>query len=118
VPGLAAVASQQRKLMTVAAGSPECGKTLKVGTTEPRIKNRHLLHIGLQTTLKPIIYLVCITALAFVGLILGRSALGGNLNSIELLIAALAVSGVMTWRLLVRRRERQKLEGMRDSALW
>lgn len=68
--------------------------------------------------MKPITYLVCITALAYAGMLLGRSAIGGNLNNIELLVAALAVSGVITWRLLVRRRERQKLEAMRDSALW
>jgi uncharacterized membrane protein (DUF485 family) len=67
---------------------------------------------------KSIIYLVCITAIAYAGMMLARSAVGGILNGIELLIAALTVSAVITWRLLVRRRERQKMAEMRDSALW
>jgi hypothetical protein len=68
--------------------------------------------------LKAIFYLVCITALAFAGLMLRLSVIGENLNGIELLVAALTVSVIVRWRLLVRRRERQKLEEMRDSALW
>ncbi|MEO8653408.1 MAG: hypothetical protein ABI409_04725 [Ramlibacter sp.] len=68
--------------------------------------------------MKSIIYLVFITAIAYAGMILGRSIAGVTLNGIGLLVAALAVSAVITWRLLVRRRQRQKLEKMRDSALW
>lgn len=68
--------------------------------------------------MKSIIHLVCITAIAYAGMLLGRSVVGGTLNGIGLLVAALAVSAVITWRLSVRRRERHKLEEMRDSALW
>jgi hypothetical protein len=68
--------------------------------------------------LKAIFYLACITALAFAGLMSWVSVTGEKFNGIELLVVALTVSVIVRWRLLVRRRERQKLEGMRDSALW
>ena len=45
-------------------------------------------------------------------------AVGRNLGGFELLLAILAASAFAWWRTLVRRREKQKLDGMRDSALW
>jgi membrane protein DedA with SNARE-associated domain len=67
--------------------------------------------------LKAIVYLVWIAALALAGVMFGRSAVGATLSG-KLLGAALAVSAILIWLSVVRRRERQKLEEMRDSALW
>jgi len=64
-------------------------------------------------------YLICAAALASLAFVLSRSAANGEFTSVEMIVAALAISAaVMTWRLIVRSRERQKVEAMRDSALW
>jgi cytochrome bd-type quinol oxidase subunit 2 len=50
---------------------------------------------------------------------LGKDTLGRQLGSTELAIASLVgVVLVLRWLFAVRRRQRQKVEEMRDSALW
>jgi len=69
--------------------------------------------------MKSMIFLVCAAALAVVVAIFGRSILGGNGNQVYLALAAVAVlAAAVKWQGVVRRRERQKLDQMRDSALW
>ena len=67
--------------------------------------------------MKAIVYLAWIAALVLAGVLFGRSAVGATLSG-KLLGAALAISAILIWRSVARRRERQKLEEMRDSALW
>jgi hypothetical protein len=64
-------------------------------------------------------YLFCASALALLAFVLSRSAVNGELTPVEMIVAALVIpAAVTTWRLIVRSRERQKIEAMRDSALW
>jgi len=65
------------------------------------------------------IYLICVTALASTALMFSRSALGANLSRVHWVVAVLAVlAALAARRFMVRRREKERLEQMRDSALW
>jgi hypothetical protein len=69
--------------------------------------------------LKRVIFLLCITAIAAVALTFSRSAGRVDFARVEWIVIALAVwAAVARWRFVVRRRQKQKLEEMRDSALW
>jgi len=104
--------------MACATSSRAFGKTLEVGTPGATYKKQETFPARSPTTLKFIVYLICIAAIAFAASMLSGSAAGGNLSGFELLLAVLAVSAFARWRTLVRRREKQKLDEMRDSALW
>jgi uncharacterized membrane protein YcjF (UPF0283 family) len=63
--------------------------------------------------------IVCLAALGWVAVMFNRSELSAGFAQVGWIVALLAIPAVVAWwRLLVRRRERQKLEEMRDSALW
>ena len=52
-------------------------------------------------------------------MLFNRSVLPADLTQVGWIVALLAVPALVAWwRSSVRRRERQKLEEMRDSALW
>lgn len=70
--------------------------------------------------MKLVTSVLCLAALGWVAAMLfNRSALPAALAQLGWIVALLAVPGVVAWwRASVRRRERQKLEEMRDSALW
>lgn len=69
--------------------------------------------------MKLLIAFSLLTAAAAATLWLGSDALGRRLNAAELTLGSLALAGLGgRWLLGVRRRQRQKLEDMRDSALW
>jgi hypothetical protein len=65
------------------------------------------------------VYLVCFAAVTAAIFVVGRSALGRELNAIELVAGTFAcIALVARGRAVIRRRKRYKLEEMRDSALW
>ena len=70
--------------------------------------------------MKLVTSILCVAALGWVAtMMFNRSALPADVAQIGWLVALLAVPAVVAWwRLGVRRRERKKLEEMRDSALW
>lgn len=69
--------------------------------------------------MKTVIALLCVAALALAAVFLAPSVLGGDAAHVEWVLAALAVTVVAArWRIVVRRRQRQKLQELRDSALW
>jgi hypothetical protein len=69
--------------------------------------------------MKVTIYLICVTALASTALMFSRSALGADLIRVDWVVAALPVLAALAgWRFMVRRRQKERLEQMRDSALW
>lgn len=69
--------------------------------------------------MKFFIYLVCFAAVTGAIFFAGRSALGRELNAIELMVGMFAcIALVAKGRAVIRRRKRYKLEEMRDSALW
>ncbi|HWI82364.1 hypothetical protein [Ramlibacter sp.] len=69
--------------------------------------------------MKTLFTLLCVAALAALAVVLGRAMLGGGAIRVEWLLAAVAVTLVVArWRAVARRRQRQKLQEMRDSALW
>lgn len=69
--------------------------------------------------MKLMIYLICVIALASTAWMFSRSGLGSDLPGIRMVAVALALfAAVAAWRLIVRRRQKEKLEQMRDSALW
>jgi len=69
--------------------------------------------------MKLVLTMLCVAALALLAVFFGRSMLGGGAH-VEWLLAALAVITVAAarWRAVARRRQRQKLQELRDSALW
>ncbi|NPC57815.1 hypothetical protein [Caenimonas soli] len=69
--------------------------------------------------MKFLIYLVCFAAATAAVFVVGRSALGRELNAIELVVGTLAfIALIAKGRAVILRRKRYKLEEMRDSALW
>jgi di/tricarboxylate transporter len=69
--------------------------------------------------LKPVFYLLCITVVAAVLWTFGRSSPRIDFSSVEWIVFAVAVAlGVARWRFVARRRQKQKIDQMRDSALW
>jgi hypothetical protein len=61
------------------------------------------------------LFLVLVAAVGW----FGKEALGPHLGTGELALALAVVAAVgVRWLLVVRRRQRQKVEEMRDSALW
>jgi len=68
---------------------------------------------------KPLLSIVSFVALALAVAWLGHRAWDRTLTAAELSLAALVVAAVVArWVLVSRRRQRQKVEEMRDSALW
>ncbi len=69
--------------------------------------------------MKLFISLICIAALGVLGLMLTGMARPGDLLRLEYLLPLVAVAAVLArgWQHM-RRRERQRIEAMRDSALW
>lgn len=58
-------------------------------------------------------------ALAWAALIFSGAVVPAGLVRVGWVVAAFAaIAAVASWRALARRRERQRLESMRDSALW
>lgn len=69
--------------------------------------------------MKSVITFLCVAALALAAVYFGRSVLGGSVANGEWLLALLvATIGVARWRFVAKRRQRQKLQELRDSALW
>lgn len=69
--------------------------------------------------MKRLIYLLSFVALALAAAWLGQRAVGRDLTAAELSLAVLIVALVgARWLVVQRRRQRQKVEEMRDSALW
>lgn len=69
--------------------------------------------------MKFVIALLCVAALALAAVFFAPSVLGREAARVEWLLAALAVAVVVArWRVVARRRQRQKLQELRDSALW
>jgi hypothetical protein len=68
---------------------------------------------------KRLVVLSLFLALAAALLWLGTEAWGPRLGTVELAIGAVVLAALVVRGLLVvRRRQRQKVEEMRDSALW
>lgn len=68
--------------------------------------------------MKLVITILCVAALALLAVFFGRSVLGGGVR-VEWVLVALAVTvAAARWRVVARRRQRQKLQELRDSALW
>jgi membrane protein implicated in regulation of membrane protease activity len=68
--------------------------------------------------MKTVITLLCVAALALAAVFFAPSVLGGGAH-VEWVLAALAVAVVVArWWVVARRRQRQKLQELRDSALW
>jgi hypothetical protein len=70
--------------------------------------------VKLVTSVLAFVLLGWVAAMLF-----NRAALPADLTQVGWIVALLAVPALVGWwRASVRRRERQKLEEMRDSALW
>lgn len=68
--------------------------------------------------MKTVITLLCVAALALAAVFFAPSVLGREAH-VEWVLVALAVTVVVArWRIVARRRQRQKLQELRDSALW
>ncbi len=68
--------------------------------------------------MKLVITLLCVAALALAAVFFAPSMFGGATH-VEWVLAALGVTAVVArWRFVARRRQRQKLQELRDSALW
>lgn len=69
--------------------------------------------------MKVVFALLCAAVLTTGVWLFARSAGSPSLTSAEWLLAALAVGvAAARWRVVTRRRQRQKLQELRDSALW
>jgi len=68
--------------------------------------------------MKLVILMLCVAALALLAVWFGRSVLGDGAHAEWLLAAGAAAVALARWRTLARRRQRQKLQDLRDSALW
>lgn len=69
--------------------------------------------------MKFVIALLCIAAVAVGAWLFGHPVDATSNIVIEWLVAALAVGVAFArWRVVARRRQRQKLQELRDSALW
>ena len=68
--------------------------------------------------MKLVITLLCVAALALLAVFVGPSVLGRGAH-VEWLVAGLIATVVVArWLVVARRRQRQKLQELRDSALW
>lgn len=69
---------------------------------------------------RPSLYSIIVLALAAaVLLFFGPTVLGRAFTNMELVVSAFTVAAMIAgWQLVMRKRARQKLERMRDSALW
>lgn len=69
--------------------------------------------------MKLVITLFCVAALALAAVLFAPSVLGRYAAHVEWVLAGLAVTVIVArWRVVARRRQRQKLQELRDSALW
>lgn len=69
--------------------------------------------------MKVVFALLCAAVLGIGAWSFSHSPGAPSLTSVEWLLAAIGVAGVVArWRIVARRRQRQKLEELRDSALW
>ena len=68
---------------------------------------------------KRLIYLLSFVALALAAAWLGQRAVNRDLTAAEVTLALVVlVAFLARWVVVQRRRQRQKVEEMRDSALW
>lgn len=68
--------------------------------------------------MKTVITLLCVAALALAAVFFAPLVLDRD-SHVEWVLVALAVAAVVArWRIVARRRQRQKLQELRDSALW
>ncbi len=68
--------------------------------------------------MKVAICFLCAAALAAMAVVFGRGPSAADSKLFAFVVVVLSViAAVLTWR-ATRRRERHKIEGMRDSALW
>ena len=69
--------------------------------------------------MKLFISILCIAALGGAALMVGRAGSAGEPLRIAFVLPLLAVVAIIgRWWFVARRRERRKLDEMRDSALW
>lgn len=69
--------------------------------------------------MKAVITLLCLAALAGCAWFLANTLDARSVSGVELLLGGLAVAAIVArWRIVARRRQRQKLQELRDSALW
>ncbi|HKB54837.1 MAG TPA: hypothetical protein VKD22_12645 [Ramlibacter sp.] len=69
--------------------------------------------------MKVIVALLCAAVLGVGAWLFARSSHAPSVTSAEWLLAAVALAAaVARWRIMARRRQRQKLQELRDSALW
>lgn len=68
--------------------------------------------------MKIVVTLLCVAALALAAVFFAPAVLGGATH-VEWVLTAVAVAVVVArWYVVARRRQRQKLQELRDSALW
>lgn len=69
--------------------------------------------------MKVVISLISVALVAGIAWLFSRSVGMGDALRIEWIVTVLVVGGVVArWRIAARRRQRQKLQELRDSALW
>lgn len=69
--------------------------------------------------MKAVLSLLCLAALAGCAWFLVRTLDARSVSGVELVLGGLAVAAIVArWRIVARRRQRQKLQELRDSALW
>lgn len=69
--------------------------------------------------MKLVVSALCVLALALAATMFSRFGTAVDFVRIEwIIVAFVVVAALARWWLVARRRERQKLEAMRDSALW
>ncbi len=77
------------------------------------------MRFGAHAIMKLVIYLVCIAALALAASIFSGSGPVAQWPGLKVAVIAIAVvAGMAAWWLIARRRRREKLQQLRDSALW
>jgi hypothetical protein len=74
---------------------------------------------SVHVPIKAVLSLLCVAAIAAGAWYLVNTLDARSVISVELVLAALAIGAVAArWWIVARRRQRQKLQELRDSALW
>jgi drug/metabolite transporter (DMT)-like permease len=69
--------------------------------------------------MKAVITLLCLAALTGGAWFLANTLDARSVTGVEVVLGALAIGAVVArWWIVVRRRQRQKMQELRDSALW